>query len=166
MGHALKQTQLLVRNLVPNAILAPNTRFKHVDNLYTKIKDPLAHNHTFDKVVAWNCECEDCPTRFAAVIKDRDMFEILNSVTRNPLSKYHTHYMNLHDRAPTYPLNIKTLSKKDESGITRLENRLLTELAADPNLINVASNPTSRLPDTITLAIKQVALDVGSVHRG
>lgn len=156
MAEGLKCTQKLIRNLIPSAVIAPNTKYKHSDTLYTKIKDPLDHSNEFEKVITFCCQIDGCKTKFIALIKDNSLFDTLTNIISYQQSAYHKHYIDSHQLSPRYPQNIRTVSKKDETGNARLNNRLIVEMTNNQNLILITSKPPPNIQATVLEAIAKL----------
>lgn len=86
------------------------------------------------------------------------MFVSLTNITGYSQGAFYRHSVDLHGIVPAYPLGVRTVSAKGETGMGRLDNRLLAELAANPTYVLVTANPTFQPPKAILQAIARVCI--------
>lgn len=156
MGHGMVHTQRLCRNIIPGATLAPNTCAKNSDKIFTKVKDPLLHSHTFGVVVSWKCSEASCRSGFIAMIRDNNMRHSISSLAEYLPGPWYKHMVDSHSLTPTYPDNIRILSNKGEKNVSALNNRLAIEMAVNPLLICVSGCITNSVGKDIIEAVIDV----------
>lgn len=157
MGCGLGNTQKLYRDLVPGASLAPHTYAKNSELIFTKIKDPLHHMHTFGVVVTWKCAVPSCTSAFIALARDFSLHHSISNLTKYKPGPFFKHMDEKHGLIPSYPERIKILSGKAEKGVAALNNRLAIEMAANPLLICASGCYTNSVRMDIINAVVEVS---------
>lgn len=146
----------ILKELFPNKSLAPSTYKKNSDTIFTKIKDRLGLEYSFNKVVSWVCPEEGCRDEFIAIARANSVATTIENISKSQINRYHTHWIRSHDGNPPIPTNIKILSKLGESRVAALDNRLQVEMSVNPRLILATGNPTYKVNNEILQTIKTV----------
>lgn len=111
--------------------------------IFTKVKNPLLHMHTFVVVASWSCPAASCRARCIALFRDNNLCLTINGLISYRLGPLYRHMTECHGIPPIYPDTVRILSGKPEKEIFALKNGLAIEMAANPLLICVTGGPTN-----------------------
>lgn len=156
MSENISGGKAAIKRLFPNLTVTPATSHKNRDTLLTKVKDPLDLIYAYNKVFKWECPNNGCRMEFLAIARANSVSVTLGKISEHKEGAYGVHWSSNHSGPTITPTSIKVLSKKNETGISTLDNRLHMELIASPHLILATANPTYTIRKDITNAISSI----------